>query len=192
MLGMMAFTRSPVEDERLEGFEALQFAMSPEPLVWGVADGHVVVGTTPEAVALCLETARGKHPGILKNARVMREAILPEGPFSSVSLADQRGAGEQLAGVMTGISMASGMATMAIPDPQVRTLITKLAGILGKLAPVARRIDFYKSTASLTTYENNAWRTRAVTHYAGAGRASKTRHSRQRGAVVGGESAGSD
>ena len=34
-----------------------------------------------------------------------------------------------------------------------------------ELAPVAGKIDFYKSTASYTTFDGNAWHTRSVTHY---------------------------
>jgi tetratricopeptide (TPR) repeat protein len=164
-LAMLAATRSSTEDERLEGFESLQFTMSPQPVVWGVADGYLIAGASADAVALCLETAKGKHPGIRENERVMTEAIMPTGQFTSVSLTDQRRLGEELATGIGMISMISGMATMAIPDPEVRPIITKIAGMFAKLTPVVRKIDFYKSTATHTTFDGQAWHTRMVTHY---------------------------
>jgi len=57
------------------------------------------------------------------------------------------------------------MATMAIPDAEVRSVISKLAGMLGKLSPVVSKIDFYKSTATHCTFDGRAWHTRMVTHY---------------------------
>ncbi len=164
-MAMLAFTRSPTEHAQLEEFENLQFLMSPQPVVWGVTDGHLVFGTSADAVALCLETARGEHPNIRENARVMNEAIVPDGAFTSVALTDQRALGDQLAAGIGVVSMVGGMATMAIPDPQIRPVIAKITGMLAKLAPVARKIDFFKSTASCTTFDGHAWHTRAVTHY---------------------------
>ncbi len=164
-LAMLAVHTSPTQDERLTGFENLHFAMSPQPIVWGVTDGHLVFGSSADAVALCLETARGEHPGIRENARVMSEALVPAGPFTSVALTDQRGLGDKLAAGIGMVSMMSGMLTMAIPDPEVRPVITKIAGMLAKLTPVARKIDFYKSTATCTTFDGRSWYTRMVTHY---------------------------
>ena len=56
-----------------------------QAMVWGVADGWLILGTSADAVATCLETAAGKHPNIRSNDRVMSEALLPEGPFTSVT-----------------------------------------------------------------------------------------------------------
>ncbi|MFQ5805107.1 MAG: tetratricopeptide repeat protein, partial [Phycisphaerae bacterium] len=96
-LAMLIVRTSPTQDEQLEGFENLHFAMSPQPVVWGVADGHLIFGTSADAVALCLATARGEHPNIRTNARVMGQAIVPSGPFTSVKLTDRRGLGEKVA-----------------------------------------------------------------------------------------------
>jgi hypothetical protein len=40
-----------------------------------------------------------------------------------------------------------------------------MASMLNKLTPVVRKIDFYKSTATHTTFDGQAWYTRSVTHY---------------------------
>ena len=165
MLNMLAVRKSPAVHEKLEGFENLFFGMLPQPVVWGVADGHLIFGSSADAVALCLATAKGEHPNIRQNARVIGEALVPEGPFASVALTDRRALGKELAQVIGVISMASGMATMAIPDPEIRPVISKLAGMLGKLTPVVSKIDFYKSAATHCTFDGRAWHTRMVTHY---------------------------
>jgi len=165
MLAMLSISRAPTLDDRLPGFEELRFVMSPQPLVWGVAEKHLILGGSADAVAMCLETAKGEHPNIRENSRAMAEAIVPTGAFTSVTLTDQRKLGEEIAGVIGAISMASGMMTMAIPDPEVRPIVAKVAGMIGKLTPVVRKINFYKSTATCTTFDGRAWHSRTVIHY---------------------------
>ncbi len=177
MLSMLAVDTSPTLHEDLDGFQNLHLAVAPQqPIVWGVADGYLIVGTSDDAVALCLETARGAHPGIRENARVMSEAIVPPGPFTSVSLTDRRGLGNDLAkGIGIG-SMLLGTMGMAVPEPEARLVISKIAGMAAKLTPVVRKIDFYKSTAAHTTFDGYTWHTRSVTHYVSpAERASQPR-----------------
>lgn len=166
MLGMLAIRRAPALDERITGFEQLYVGMSPKPIVWGVADHHLVFASSADAVALCLDTAKGKHPGIRTNPRTMKEAVVPDGPFTSVALTDQRAMGQQIAMGLGMASMVGGMMTMAIPDPTAQKLITKISGMIAKLSPVAAKIDFFKSTAARTTFDGHAWRTKRVTHYA--------------------------
>lgn len=165
MLAMMAVTRSPTQHDQLEGFENLHFAMSPRPIVWGTADQYLIFATSADAVALCLNTAKGTHPNIRENARAMQEAVVPTGPFSSVTLTDQRKFGQELAAGIGMVSMMSGMMGAFIPDPDARPIIQKIAGMLAKLTPVVSKIDFYKSTATQTTFDGQAWHTQTVTHY---------------------------
>jgi tetratricopeptide (TPR) repeat protein len=164
-LAMLSVQTSPAEHEQLEGFQNLHFAMSPQPAVWGVADGYLIFGSSADAAALCLATARGEHPNIRENARVMSEALVPTGPFASATLTDRRNLGEELAVGMGVGSMVCGMLGAVVPDPKVRPVIGKISGMLAKLTPVLRKIDFYKSTASQTTFDGQTWHTRGVTHY---------------------------
>lgn len=166
MLAMLAARTSETLDDRLEGFQNLHFMMSPQPVVWGVANGHLIFGSSADAVALCLETAAGKHPGIRENTRVMSEAIVPPGPFTSVTLTDQRNLGNEISEILGAVSMGAGMMGAFIPDPEVRPIITRIAGMLAKLTPVAQKIDFFKSTATCTTFDGMTYRTQMVTHYA--------------------------
>lgn len=165
MLAMLAVQTSPALDDRLEGFENLHIAAAPKPIIWGVAESHLIFGTSAEAVALCLETAHGKHASIRENERAMQEALVPTGPFSQVSLTDQRQLGQELSAALGMVSMFSGMAGAFIPDQDARVLVTRIANMLAKLTPVVEKIDFHKSTASHTTFDGKAWHTHAVTHY---------------------------
>lgn len=165
MLGMLSIRRAPVLNERLKGFETLSVGMSPQPVVWGTADGHLVFASSPEAVITCLDTAAGDHAGVRKNPRVTSEWIAPKGPFTTVSLSDQRELGEGLAKMLGMVAMGVNMAGMQAQDPRARSLITSLSGMLTKLAPVARKIDFIESTAALKTFDGKGWSMRQVTHF---------------------------
>ncbi len=95
----------------------------------------------------------------------MSEAIVPDGSFAGLTYTDQRGQGEKMAAGVQSASMAGMMAGAFIPNPEIQQLITPVAKILGKLVPVLREIDFYKSTSTYTTFDGRAWYTRSVTHY---------------------------
>lgn len=165
MMAMVGVRTSPATHEALEGFTNVYVGMFP-PAVCGVKDGYLMAGTSADAVALCLATAAGKHPNIRQNERVMREALVPEGGFREVSLTDRRNLGKEIAEVLMGIAMASGMMGAFIPEPEVQQVITQCAGMIGKLGPAAAKIDFYKSSASYTTFDGKAWHKRCVTNYA--------------------------
>ncbi len=166
MLGMFGFTVTPSTHERLSGFHSILPAMSPgTEFVVGVAAFHVIVGTSPEAVAMCLDTAAKKHSSITSNERLMAEAVVPSGSFHSISFEDKRNFGKDMGDLIGGVAMAAPMAMMMVPDPKVQQLLNKCAGILAKLGPVVRKIDFYKSNASYTVFDGKQWLTKSVTNY---------------------------
>jgi len=162
MLGMRT---SEAKHKGLEGFQNIHFSMAPQPAVWGVADGYLIFGSSADAIALCLATARGEHPSIRENEVAMREAVIPKAPFVNLSLSDRRGLGEEIAEGLGIASMVSGMMGSFIPEPEVRPIIAKISVMLGKLGPVVRKIDFYKSEASYVTCDGQTWHSRTVTHY---------------------------
>ena len=164
-LAMLGVQSSPADDPRLEGFQELRFTMSPQPAVWGVTDGYLIFGSSADAAALCMATAAGKHPSIRENARVMSEALVPDGPFTALTLVDRRNLGKELEQGAGIASMVVSMMGAFIPEPEARPVLAKIARILGKLGPVARKIDFYKSVATQTTFDGQAYRYKAVTHY---------------------------
>ncbi len=164
-LAMIRPRTSPIEHEKLEGFQNIHIGMSPSPVVWGVADGFLIFGTSVDAVTLCLAAGRGEHPNIRENPRAMSESLVPDGPFAGVSLTDQRAFGEELAAGFGIGSMLTGMAGAFVPIPEVRPVLGKISSILSKLMPVARKIDFFKSKATHVTFDGRAWHVRGVSHY---------------------------
>ena len=85
-------------------------------------------------------------------------------PFVS----DTSGTGEELAAVLRMVQMMGPMSTAQIPDADVRKMMGKVFLLMGKLAPVMQRIDFFDSNASATTFDGMTWYTKAVVHYKGA------------------------
>jgi len=165
MLAMWAVRAAPTEREALPGFFNIQVGMMPEPAVAGVMDGYLILGSSATAVEYCLATAKGEHPSVRKNETIMAELILPTGPFNTISYTDKRKLGEQVAQGLGMFGMFGGMATMAIPDPKFQKVATKILEIIGKLGPVARKLDFYKSEASVESFDGNGWHKRSVTNY---------------------------
>jgi hypothetical protein len=168
-LAMVMPRRSPLSHDVLDGFENLHFGMSPIPIVWGVADGYLIIGATADAAALCLETARGGHPNIRDNPRIMAEILLPAGRCTSISLTDRRGLGKEIAQMLGFVSIGMGSMAMFMPaneeTQKLKSVLTPLTGIIGKLVPAAQKIDFYKSSSACTVFDGRAWHTRQVTHY---------------------------
>lgn len=166
MLAMIAVRTMPTAHEKLTGFQDLFVGMTPKPFTCGVADGHIILAQSAEAAALCLATAAGEHPNISKNSRLMSESLRPKGAVKSISYKDERQFGAQIATVLGSLSMAGQMATMMIPDPKIQQIAGKVLGMVAKLGTVATKLDFYKSSASDTTFDGTTWHTRSVTHYA--------------------------
>ena len=165
MAGMLTIRPEPSTHQRLDGFHRIHRAMSPTPASVGVRDGWLFVSNREDAVALCLKTAAGEHPNVRHNKRIMEEALMPDSGIQTIEFKDQRNLGDEAAEIVQMISMAAGMATMGIPNPEAQKAIGKVCAILAKVPPVLRKIDFYKSTSSYTTFDGKAWHTRKVTNY---------------------------
>ena len=50
-------------------------------------------------------------------------------------------------------------------SPQVRGFVSGLPPLLSKLVPVVGKLDFYKSTASYSSFDGKQWHTRSVQNY---------------------------
>lgn len=165
--------------EGLAGFQSVQIpllqVMGGITPTWGAAEGHLIVATSPAAVATVLATANGEHPRIRTNRQFVQEGIMPEGAVVTAYFEDLR---QWNAGLMQCVAMASvvgatlpfgpyahpGTATAPATQPQ-RQPMRILFGMIGALAPVIAQMDFYRSTSSVTTFDGQRWITRSVTTY---------------------------
>lgn len=164
-MAMLTPRTSPVTHEKLSGFHNVAIGMMQQPAVCGVSDGYLILGSSADAVALCLATAAGDHPNIRKNSQFMAEGVIPKGAIRSISFTDKRNFGAEIAQFIGTLSMLGGIGAMTIPNPQLQQLITKVLGPLGKLGSIVQKIDFYKSSAKYTTFDGKMWYTRGVTNY---------------------------
>lgn len=164
-LAMMALRVSPCTNEKLEGFQTIQMGMNPQQMVCGTAEGHLIFGTSADAVVLCLDTAAGAHPNVTKNDQVMAEALTPKGSFNSVTFTDKRELGNNIAQALGMVSMVGMFIPMAIPEPEMQQAAAKVLGMIAKLVPAAQKINFYKSSASYTTFDGKVYLTREITNY---------------------------
>jgi hypothetical protein len=138
------------------------------PPVIGTANGYVFLGASADSVALCLDTARGKHPNITKNKRWKKEAIIPKArKLDSISFTDERNLGTELQTMIGGVTLAFGMVGMMAQDlpPELREALTTITPLVAKLGPVAAKLDFYQSSADYTTFDGKQWHTRGVQNY---------------------------
>jgi hypothetical protein len=136
--------------------------------VWGCAENHLIVASSSKVVEKVLATARGKHANVTRSERFQKEGLaVPASQVRSVSFEDQSKRAEELQGLIGGLSMGLGFAMMGMQDapPQIRTIFGALPGLLAKLGPVAAKMDFFRSSASQTTFDGKVWRTREVQNY---------------------------
>jgi len=129
--------------------------------VYGIWNGYLVIGTSSKVIEECLATARGERPSIVQNERVQREAIIPKGPVASASFKDLTTLGTDIAQVFNAMAFISAF----IPNEPEAKPIRGIFGILGKLGPVAEKIDFMRSTSSVCTFDGREWRCEKVINY---------------------------
>jgi hypothetical protein len=156
-------TSQPAEVEGANGFRMVThpvIMMFFRP-VYGISNGYLVIGTSSKAIEECLATARGEHPSVVQNERVQREALIPKGPVASASFKDLSTLGTDIAQVFN----AMGFISAVMPNQPETKPIRGIIGILGKLGPVAEKIDFIRSSSSVATFDGRAWRCKTVTNY---------------------------
>jgi len=137
------------------------------PPVLGCTNGHFVLGSSARIVRKCIQTAAGKHPNITESERWLAEALAPEGKVTSVSFTDETHTAQELQEAIAGLSMGLGMVGMFAMDapPEMRKIFSALPPLLNKLSPVAAKMNFYKSSASYSSFDGRRWYSRQVQNY---------------------------
>lgn len=135
--------------------------------VFGCADGYFIFATSADAVKKCLQTGRDKHASIRESGPWKEQALMPDGPVTNISFTNQTNMAQELQQTISSISLGLGLLQMGAGNmpPTARKYITAAARSIPKLLPVAEKMNFFKSKASYTTFENNAWTTHAVQNY---------------------------
>lgn len=156
-------TSQPADVEGADGFRMVTHPVVMMFLrpVYGISNGYLVIGTSSKAIEMCLATARGEHPSVAQNERVLREALIPEGPVASTSFQDLTTLGRDIAQVLNAVGFVSAF----IPNKPELKPIRGVIAILGKLGPVAEKIDFFQSSSGVSTFDGRVCRSKTVTNY---------------------------
>ncbi|MFQ5805648.1 MAG: hypothetical protein ACE5I3_04275 [Phycisphaerae bacterium] len=152
------------EIEGAEGFKAVVFPMLSmlgyQPVV-GVKDGWLFVGSSPGAITATVEVAAGKAENFAKNERFRKEGILPESGVTALSFTDLSKLGEQLGQLLTMVPAIQ----LAVPDLAKDPVMRSVLSMVGKLGRVARKLDFFQSSASRTTFDGKIEVAKKITTY---------------------------
>jgi len=131
--------------------------------VVGVEQDFVVVGTSTDVITKMLATRAGESPNILENESYKKEGLMPEGEIRSISFSDLRGAAEAAASSLGMVGMMQGF----IPqDDEDADVVRAMFSIISRLGPVVQKMNFTKSTASMSKFDGNNIRKVSYTNYA--------------------------
>ncbi len=139
------------------------------PPVIGCAEGFLFFGANQKVVKQCIDTANGKHASILKSKRWNAEGLRPASgeKIDSISYTDESKTAENLQALIGGLSMGLGMMGMMAQDlpPEARPILQAIPTMLAKLGPVAGKMDFFLSSASVSTFDGKRWISKDVQNY---------------------------
>jgi hypothetical protein len=162
---------APATRVRARGFRTVSMPMLAMLPAWtlGVQGDWLIAGTSPDSVGLCLATAAGRHPSVVKSPRFQAEGIRVAGSVQSVSFTEL---GDHGAGMAQGFlvanfyaGMIAGMTSEKKSDAPAPRPFQGMMRLLTRLQPVFAQIDFMSSSATVTTFDGSAWRTDSVVNY---------------------------
>ncbi|MCA9244792.1 MAG: hypothetical protein KDA32_12590 [Phycisphaerales bacterium] len=156
---------SDAEIEGAEGFRKLIMPMLAmvglqAPTI-GVYDEWVMLGASPEIVAKTIAVGTGKAPNFSTNDRFKKEGVPFDGPVRAVSFTDLTKLGDQLGQALSMVPLAMTLAAQGQQNPGQRTLLA----MMSKAGRVVRKLDFFQSSASVTTMKGQKVITHSVTRY---------------------------
>lgn len=165
---MLQSGQGSIVDAEIEGAEGFKSVIFP-PLAMvgidkptlGVKDGWLFFASSPSIIGKSLEVAAGNAENFSTNERFVKEGIPAEGHVTSLSFTDQTKLGEELGQVLMMVPMIG----MMVPDLAKDRVVQKMLSMAGKVGRVVRKLDFFQSSASRTTFENKIERTKRVTTY---------------------------
>ena len=160
-----------VEDAKIEGAEGFKRVILPafaamipglgRP-VFGVKDGHLFVGNSPEIVTLALDVGAGKHDNFSKSERYEKEGLPLGENVTKYEFKDLSKLGEELGQAFAITGMLS---MMMPPEAQKNPAIITLLSMANKLGSVVRTLDFFRSSCTVTTFDGKASTSKAIMTY---------------------------
>ena len=169
--GTLKESNGGVEDAKIEGAEGFKRVILPafaamipglgRP-VFGVKDGHLFIGNSPEIVTLALEVGAGKHENFSKSERFEKEGLPLGENVTGYQFKDLSKLGEELGQAFA----ITGMLSMMIPpEAQKNPALITMLSMANKLGSVVRTLDFFRSSCTVTTFDGKASTTKELTNY---------------------------
>lgn len=165
----MAQQGGAVEDAKLDtpGFKRIimpaMAAMIPgigKPVV-GVHDGHLFIANSDQILDAVLKAGAGEGKTFADNPRFKEEGLPLTGPVVAYSFSDLSKLGETLGQQLPMFSMMLSF----IPDVQKNPVLSAIAQVLGKAANVAKELDFFRSSCTVTTFDGKTAYSKSVLNY---------------------------
>ncbi|TWT44868.1 hypothetical protein RAS1_12860 [Phycisphaerae bacterium RAS1] len=129
---------------------------------FGVHEKFLFISSGPKPIAAALAAAKGEAPNFSKNERFMKEGLAPDANATAMSFTDLTKLGEQLSQLlqMTQLIQLFGGPEIA-KDPAAKTVFS----VARKLGNVVKKLDFFQSSSSVSTFDGKVSYTKSVTNY---------------------------
>ncbi len=155
----------PLESATVGGAPFKRLVLQSDPpatgLVFGVAHGWLIISTSSSAVERCLDTARGKADSICSNPRFKVDGLRHSGEVASASFVTLDQLGHELSRWFGLLALAE----QVLPDASRPQVLRSVLALLDRLSLPVQKLDFYASSASVTTFDGRTWQTRRATTY---------------------------
>lgn len=129
---------------------------------YGIQGDWMYLASGPKAIDASLATAGGSQPSFAENERFKKEGVpLDASGLYAASFTDMTKMAEEISGVLNLVPMLGMMAQDIYKNPFGRMVMT----VVPKLAKVAKKLDFFQSSSSRTTFDGSKMHTVQVTNY---------------------------
>ena len=154
---MLMVSTAPVSADGFRQITLPAMAIFMRPVV-GVHGDWLMLGTSPAAINKCLEVEAGETPSIRENERFKKEGLIPKGPVLAASFKDTSKSGREMAALLGLLGMGGNVFVAGLPEDtednrKMKSVLQSAIGVVMKLGPILRKINFYSSEASITTYD---------------------------------------
>jgi len=157
-----------IADAEVEGAEGFRSVLLPlmamigvDRPTAGVAQGKLIIGSSPKVISRALRTAAGSEPSFVENERFEEEGLKLADPVVAFSFTDLTKLGEELSQMLAMVPMVGMVNPELMKAPPARAIVSTLS----KLSPVVRQLDFFQSSCSQTTSDGRTYRTKSITNY---------------------------
>jgi hypothetical protein len=134
--------------------------MGLTPVV-GVKDKHLMIGSSTSTIEMSLAATEADKT-FAANERYKKEGLPLGKNVVSFRFEDTTQFGEQLA---QGLQMVQMVSMFGGPEINQNPVLSTLIRVAGKVAPVARELNFYQSTCAQTTFDGKSLHTTMLVNY---------------------------